>query len=107
MLTPCNDGVKQLLCSHTLRAVRLVATLVALAGFVPVLLRCRSAIVVDVAGFALPASTLGRRPCPADDSASTCVTGLVRAATHRDCSAARSRNNVNMDLINKQNTCQK
>jgi len=67
-----------------LRVVRLVVVVV-LAGFVTVLLRCRSEAAVDVVGFALPDSTVDRRACPAAvDPASTCVVDLTRTATKRD-----------------------
>ena len=62
--------------------VRLVAAAVVVLGvFAAVVLRCRSAVDVVVAGFALLDSTFVRRP--AVDSESAWLAVLVRTTTHR------------------------
>jgi len=60
--------------AQTLCVVRLVAAWVVVAGFVTVLVRGRSADVVDVAGFTR------RRWVAVVDSASTCVADLAETA---------------------------
>jgi len=85
----------------TFRVVRLAAAAGVLDIFAAALLRCRSAVDVDVAGFALLDSTFVRRPCPAVDSASACVAVLVRTAIYRGCNVTGSKSMADMDSTNK------
>lgn len=82
--------------------MRLAAAAVVLDVFAVVLLRGRSAVDVDVAGFALLDSMFVRRPCPVVDSASACVVVLVRTATHRGCNVTGSKSIADMDSTNNE-----